>query len=252
MTTINFPSEVISAIVSSLGDAVGDDIRENIQSNELPTRNSMPTMIWDLLNRNLIKRLDTDSCNIAKARRGPWEMLIVFEKSTQCIITLMREKRFAEIRVNQRKRRHMHYVDMLAMQFNRDLPPDKHQLCFLPHTFSDEDRLNERITSLLQDLNGDADIVKNHVLVLFESSGYQLTGVRAIMVTPSLEIAKGCEQDWSSFINREESVIVEKVSNAAAPENQPNLGLKFKSKAIARQKARPERKKNITEAKEES
>lgn len=252
MTTINISSEIISVIVSCLEDAVGDDIREDVQRSNLQTRNSVPTRIWDFLNRNLIERLDADECNIAKAHRGPWQMLIIFEKSTQCIITFMREGRFKELKKRQKQRHKMHYVDMLARHFNRELPPDQHQLCFLPHVFSDENKLGELVANLLQDLNSDADVVKNHILVLFESSGYQLTSVRSIMVTPSLEIAKDCEQDWSNFISREESVIVEKVSNAAAPENQPNHGLKLKSKALARQKTRPERKKNTTEVEEES
>lgn len=249
MTTIDFPSQLIYTIVSCIEDAVGDDIRADVQNNDLQTRNSVPARIWDILNTNLLKRLNTDNCSIARAHRGPWEMLVIYEKSTQCIITFMREKRFSELRKRQRKRSKMHYVDMLARQFNRNLSPDQHQFCLFSHIFSDEDRLNESVGALLHNLNDDADIVRNHVLVLFETSGYQLTSVRAIMVTPNLEIA--CEQNWSSFIRREQSIIVEKVSDAIAPENQPNHGLKLKSKAIARQKARPEKKKNTTEAKKE-
>ena len=62
------------------------------------------------------------------------------------------------------------------------------------------------------------------------------------MVTPSLDIAQGSEQDWSPYIAVDESVIVEKVSDATAPENQPNRGLSLKAKAIARKKEKPQRK----------
>lgn len=82
-TDISFPSELIAKIVRCVEDAVGDDIRTDIRQHDLQTRNSIPSRIWDLLNTNIIKTLDTEDCTIAKAHRGPWEMLIVFERSTQ-------------------------------------------------------------------------------------------------------------------------------------------------------------------------
>ena len=117
-TDISFPSELIAKIVRCVEDAVGDDIRTDIRQHDLQTRNSIPSRIWDLLNTNIIKTLDTEDCTIAKAHRGPWEMLIVFERSTQCILTFMREKRFTELRNRQHKRVHMHYIDMRQLVAN--------------------------------------------------------------------------------------------------------------------------------------
>lgn len=85
---ISFSPDLIVKIVRCVEDAVGDDIQADIQRNDLQTRNSVPARIWDLLNTNVIKTLDTEDCTIAKAHRGPWEMLVIFEKSSQCILTL--------------------------------------------------------------------------------------------------------------------------------------------------------------------
>ena len=98
-TDISFPPELITKIVHCIEDAVGDDIRADIRQHDLQTGNSIPSRIWDLLNTNLIKKLGPEDFSIAKAHRGPWEMLVVFEKSTQCILTFMREKRFSELRI---------------------------------------------------------------------------------------------------------------------------------------------------------
>ena len=239
---ISFPSELIAKIVRCVEDAVGDDIRADIRHHDLQTRISVPFRIWDLLNTNIIKTLDTQDCTIAKAHRGLWEMLIVFEKTTQCILTFMREKRFTELRNSQHKRKSMHYLDMLAMQFNRDLLADEQQLRFIPHTFSDEDRLAELIQAMLHDLEGDAEVVRHHVLVLFETTGYQLTHIRAVMVSPSLDIVQNSEQDWSRYIAVDESAVVEEVVNPNSPGNQPNRGLSLTAKAMARQKSRPKQK----------
>ena len=235
----SFPTEIISKIVRCVEDAVGDDIRADIRQHDLQTRNSVPSRIWDLLNTNIIKTLDANVCTLAKVRRGPWEMLIIFEKTTQCILTFMREKRFSELRSNRRNRVNMHYLDMLSTQFNKELLSDQQQLSFIPHTFSDENRLAELVQTMLHDLEGDAEIVRHHVLVLFETVGYQLTHIRAVMVTPSLDIAQGSEQDWSQFIAADESVVVDTVNNPDTPGNQPIRGLSLKAKALARQKTRP-------------
>ena len=235
---------LIAKMVRCIEDAVGDDIRADIRQHDLQTKNSVPSRIWDLLNTNIIKTLDTEDCTIAKAHRGPWEMLVVYEKSTHCIFTFMREKRFAELRNRQHKRRCMHYIDMLARQFNADLLADQQQLSLFPNTFSDEDRLPELVQTMLSDLEGGVEVVRHHVLVLFDTVGYQLTHVRAVMVTPSLDIAQNSEQDWSQYIAADESTVVEKVPNSNVPGNQPNRGLHLTAKAMARQKISPQAKKS--------
>lgn len=241
-TYISFPAELTAKIVRCVEDAVGDDIRADIRQHDLQTKNSIPSRIWDLLNTNIIKTLDIEDCSIAKPHRGPWEMLVVFEKSTQCILTFMREKRFSELRNNRHKRGHMHYIDMLTKQFNENLVSEQQQLSLIPHTFSDEDRLAELVKNMLHDLEGEADIVSHHVLVLFETVGYQLTHIRAVMVTPSLDIAQNSEQDWSRYITADESTVVEEVENPSSPSNQPSRGLSLTAKAMARQKSRPKQK----------
>lgn len=70
---------LIAKMVRCIEDAVGDDIRADIRQHDLQTKNSVPSRIWDLLNTNIIKTLDTEDCTIAKAHRGPWEMLVVYE-----------------------------------------------------------------------------------------------------------------------------------------------------------------------------
>ena len=104
---------------------------------------------------------------------------------------------------------------------------------------------------MLHDLEGDAEVVRHHVLVLFETVGYQLTHIRAVMVTPSLDIAQNSEQDWSRYIAADESTVVEKVTNPKVPSNQPNRGLNLTAKAMARQKSRPEQKESEITAKKE-
>jgi electron transfer flavoprotein alpha subunit len=192
------------------------------------------------MNSNLLRKLETENCTVAIAHRGPWQMLVIYEKTSHCIITFMREKRFAELCKAQRRRSHMHYLDMLAKQFNKDLQANQQQCSLFPHSFSDENLLPELVQTLLSDLGGDVTVVRNHVLVLFETSGYQLSHIRAVKITPNLDIAQNCDQDWSQYISVNESTVVEKVTNPVAPEFQPSGGLKLKPKAITRKQDKPQ------------
>lgn len=57
------------------------------------------------------------------------------------------------------------------------------------------------------------------------------------MVTPSLDIAKDCNENWSQYISGCESAVVEKIETPESPSNQPSRGLSLKPKALNRQKS---------------
>lgn len=233
----NFPSNVAIQIVRCIESAVGDDIRADIMKNSLRTTNSIPFRIWDFLNKNLLETLDAQGCCAATTYRGPWQMVVIYEESTGSVITLMREKRFTELKRAQKHRSHMHYVDMLPKMFNAELLSDCDQQSFMPKEFADENNLAVLVQQLLRDLVSDVSVVQNHVLVLFDTTGFQLTQVRAVMVTPSLDIAEGCDADWSKYISSTESLVVEQVENPEIPANNPQRGLKLKAKATKRQQS---------------
>lgn len=245
--TFSLPSDIISKMVNCVEDAVGDGIQAD--TIKIRTKNSVPSRIWDLLNTNLLDSLEIEGCSAITAHRGPWEMVVVYEKTSNNIFTFMREKRFADLQKSQRQRNHLHYVDMLAKQFNSDLLAEQGQVCLFPHEFSDELRLAELVQSLLVDLGSDLDLIQHHVIVLFDASDYRLNHIRAIMVTSDLEIAKDSEQDWSGYISHADSVIVDKVSDSISPENQPTRALALTEKALARKSRNLARKQ--TESSEE-
>ena len=68
-------------------------------------------------------------------------------------------------------------------------------------------------------------------------------------MTPNLDIAQNSSQDWSNYISTNVSFVVEKIDRSNMAEIQPSRGLKLKSKAIARKKGKPQKKK-IQEIKE--
>lgn len=237
MIKINISEKNAHEIVTCIEEAINDNIREDIANNDLTTTNSVPSRIWDFINRNLKRNLNFDDCIVADTNRGPWQMTVLYDRDSQCIYTFMREKRFREIKRAQTKRNKMHYVDMLAKQFNSDLVCQYQQTSFFEnHKFDDEDKLSELVQQLLKNLVSDLSLVKNHVIVLFDTVGFELISVRAVMITPSLDIAKNSDANWSNYISHN-SIIVDKVDNINYPQNVPNRGLKLTAKATQRKQS---------------
>lgn len=222
------------SIVKCIESAVGDGIREDLQKNNLRTTNSKGSRIWDLLNTALLDSMDTVECSTAVSNRGPWQMVVLFEKSSGSVMTLMREQRYAELKKAQKRRNRMHYVDMLPKMFNSELLSDHEQITLFPKEFADENDLAVLVQRLLGDLVSDISVVRNHVLVLFDTRGFHLTNVRAVMITPNLDIASRCEVNWSKYISSNESIIVQQVEDPESPANNPHHGLKLTGKAATR------------------
>lgn len=242
---------IVSQIVQSINDAVGDKIKEDIRRNELKTFNSIPTRIWDLLNTDLCNIFETPDCMAYITKRGPWQMVMVFEKKTGFLFTFMREKRFLEVQNEVGKRDKMHYVDMLARHLNPDLLAPNDQISFLPPKFNDDEEiLSASVKKLLENLIKDGAIAQRHVLVLFESSHNELISIRGVMIDSNLNIA--VQKNWSSHIPVQESVVIDQIEDFnKTPSNNPSRNLKFTAKANARQKQNP-LKKEEQDIKEDS
>ena len=224
-TKFPIPSEIACKMVHAIEYATGDGILSDIRSQALKTGNSIPSRIWDILNTELIDTLTPSNCIVFTKRRGIWEMVIVYEKITQCIYTFMREERFSQLQKSLHKRKHMHYLDILTKAFNDTLPIASSQTSFLApsvHSFDDEEELAQKAKELLSDLGSDAELVRHHILVLFDAEHCHLISVRAVMITPNMDIADGCEEDWSHYISFDVSTVVETVQAPEAPANSPS------------------------------
>lgn len=226
--------QIRNCIIQSTSDAVGDLIKEDVRRYRLRTRNGNAGRVWDFLNTSLCESLDSPDCMTYVVNRGPWEMVIIYEKKTKRIYTFMREARFATIRHDTPKRRRMHYLDMFTRHFNSDLLAPIGQTHMFTKEFADEHELSELVGKMLYALQADGAVIDRHVLVLFDCRNYQLTSIRAVMIDSNLDIV--AEEDWTSSIPSTDSVIVEMEDYVANTAKDPNHGLRLTSKAAARKK----------------
>ena len=232
-------------VMRSISEAVGDLIKEDVKRNRLRTHNGNGGRIWDFLNTELCEDFNSPDCMAYVAQRGPWEMVLVYERESKRLFTFMREARFATIRKDTCKRRRMHYLDMLTRHLNSDLLAPVGQTSMFENKFVDQDDLHELVERLLRELKRDGVVIERHVLVLFESQNYQLTSIRAVMLDSNLDIV--AEENWSDKIAANDSIIVDSVDSPNTQANDPNHGLRLTSKAAARKKGKVQIKKKGSE-----
>jgi hypothetical protein len=226
--------DLAKIIVRCVEDATGDVIKEDLARSELVYQNSTPHRVWDHIFSLLTKNLDAMGYPIISTNSGPWKFPIIYDRESGNIITIMREKRFAVLRRQQQKRDKPHYVDMLTATLNKELLPQYPQMSLLEKPPRDFEEMKKRADAMLQDFGGKADQVRNHVLILFEARGFSLYSIRAIKVTPDLELAVDGEVNLSALISAKPSIITDKIAKPDAPANNPTRGLKLKKKAIER------------------
>ena len=118
----NFSDDFIKSIVSSIHSAVTDDIIQDTRQADMERSgmNSYPSRIWDLINRNVRTAFTYNPDVVVEfTKRGPWNLIVIFDKTTGMLLTLMREERFCEVKRDSKN--HKHYVYELANMFNADL-----------------------------------------------------------------------------------------------------------------------------------
>ncbi|MCT4620927.1 MAG: DUF5986 family protein [Marinisporobacter sp.] len=222
--------DFIKRIEKSLSSAIGDDIKIDIKVNELDTRNSIPNRIWDFINRNISKNFPKENYIAKPTKRGIWEMKPIFEKSTGILYTLMREERIEELRKEIPKRRSAHYAQALAEVLNKDLMTHQEQLSFFQQrSYYDEEKINQIVHKIFNDLSIPDNIVKHHAIILFSSNNYELISLRCCLVKSDLTIV--AERDWSSYIEVNESTVAELIVESEPSYINPTSGLKLKQKA---------------------
>ncbi len=229
---IKATDDFINLITECLSDAVGDDIKQDIKIHRLRTQNSTPSRIWDLLNTNICERFAKSDVIANPTKRGGWELVPVFERSTGIIYSLMREQRYKSLRKELPKRRNAHYVDAFVRSFNKDLQAPKDQMSLFPMSpacFNNENQIHEIVQKIISDLGVPNELVKRHALILFQSFNNELSSLRCCIVDSNLDIVE--QANWSNHINTNESMVVDEVIDKTSTYVDPTVGLKYKQKA---------------------
>lgn len=216
---------------TAIKEAIGDDIKADNKINGFITHNGDSGRIWDYINRDISKICDIDKYIANPTKRGPWEMLPIFDKEAGILMTVMRESRFKEIKREKGKRKTPHYMEALAAILNPNLLPSNIEQELFPMAESHDSIEEEKkiVENILQDLGTPQSVVKRYIAILFDSRGSDLISLRACIINSELQVV--AQDDWSSYIEIGESSIVESITNDDEAVNIPSHNIQYTEKA---------------------
>lgn len=237
------PMEEISikAIVSAIEEAITDDLTCCLRASDIPKdkSNAKKNLIWDLINRNAERNMKKTPLSAKYAKRGPWNMVPIYDTSNRWIYTIMRAERFKTLQKNQPGRKKAHYMDAFAKSFNLDLLGPKQISMFDDQQFTEQE-VKSAVEGIMKAFESEGSEIKRYAVILFEEFNGVLVSVKCCTIDPTLEIIDF--EDWSQYIRHEESVVVEKQTD-----HEVNLGITLKKPSEIRIETKKEKLVSLKE-----
>ena len=238
-------------IATCIQMACGDSIKEDIRVNRLITTNSVPTRIWDFIFSHLHAMVTMPLVHIGLTKRGPWQMVLVFDENTGLLLSLMREERYKQLCQDDPHERRYHYVRCLAKELNDGLPTNDKQLQWdiIDETETELDIVQRIAASMIEDLAFPANLIKHHALVLFSAREHETQSIRCVMVDGGFDIID--EVSWNKYLQVTEGIVTDTADDSPAPHENPLKGLKLTRKALEKKGVKLPKHKEDNEKKEE-
>lgn len=188
-----------TVLIEAIYNAHKNDIREFILEYDLETQNCIHFLRWDFTNTNIIRRFQGERFQCIKVKRGPWKFILIYDRETKFLYSLMREKRFKDLQDRVTAER-VHYVDALVSN-NHELEDISTVERVFQQDLFDLDGMiwSEEVHQVWEELsvNIEGD-VRYYAIVTFTSEKDEITAVSTYIPTVSLGIAH--EENWNEYI----------------------------------------------------
>ena len=184
-------------VVNSLKDALEHEMAEIMDEFSYGTRLGYGQFRWNPIIKHLGFMCDhlgwIESSNL---RRGAWRAPVLFAPDRRVLLTLMTENTFKDLQ--RKKNNKSHYLYGCA-SFNSDIEGNQIFLD-LPEEPNDSVKwVAQTREQLARAVHSDVENISSHILVLFDVVNDIVIKVRAVRLTPELEISQE-EEDWSPYI----------------------------------------------------
>ena len=239
----NISEELKRNIASSINDAIGPDLDHAKKSLCTSTQNYAPNLTWDLINTNLTKKVNCESVIFSTKKRGFWAFLLMFDKESNKLITLMRKDRLEDVIRNNRNET-PHYLNALSLLNKKLNPKIKQKTLFDMSKYQtnkyDQEQLAEMLNELCNDFEQGNMLTCNHIVVIFLPVKGQLCSLDAIALNSNLEIV--AEDPWSEFITPSYDFIDEDESETT---EEPEITITLTPKSIKKKEQKEQKKEAI-------
>jgi len=226
---LGMEKSVLYSIGKGIYDGIGKELQNKKAELKLYTTNCLPSLKWDLINKNIKKYLENMGFTVqcVKKKRGIWGFLLVADKKDNRLCTIMREERLFELIKKPWKHKY-HYASALSNFFNYKLKPKNEQkkLIVMPKSKDEIFKLNKISIDICSDIQINQDTTL-YVIITYTARNYILTSLKAYILTKDLQISDTI--DLSEYMPKDfEAVITEDDT----PTKQGDITLKFRQPAI--------------------
>lgn len=232
--TWKVPDNFKRRLVACVNKALQDDLRQYLIEFKPDTKNAIPHLIGDWINTNIRTDLACDRVDILEFARYSWKGKIIIDRENQITYTIMRERRFFQIRREQRDR--PHYLQSIVAVLNKEFTAPMKQMSFFgegSYKF-DSEVLEGDYDSIFSGCLGRNDGFV-HCAIVYDTFRGELSDIKILFLDKDLDIIEMLplreyiKPDFAALTNT--SHVVETIEE---PENKVSSGLislKKRSKA---------------------
>jgi hypothetical protein len=158
---------------------------------------------WDYINTECSDALPKSKFDISVCSRGVWELILIYDKESKYLYTLMKDKRFEDLK-KQLKKDKVHYLEAITKLNVKFWEESQEQGSF----FADiseikSEKIEKTIEQMLKDINED---IEAHILVTFTERQNELFSISASIVTPTLNIIYA--EKWNEYIQPKYDIVI--------------------------------------------
>lgn len=189
---------IVDAILSGL-----EKSHDYFTSNRTITKNGREGERWNYINEE-VKNTLADKFEVSLCKRRIWEIILIYDKETRSLYSLMKDKRLMELK-EEIKSNGMHYAKVLAEYINSRFQYEKkEQMTFIEESDSSyEEKLEENFREITKYISGDID---KYTMITFTNKNEELTSISARIVSPILDDIY--KDDWSYLIKPKYDVVI--------------------------------------------
>lgn len=195
-SSIPLSDELKSFIIEAVSSGVKHDVLQFKNEHDLATDNGIHFLKWDFINTNLVRDISNDRLECIIIQRGGWKLVVIYDKETKFLYSLMSQNRFGELQ-KRTKKDTVHYIDGLTL-INDDLEVKNNIQQLTLFDIKDERWEEERenvLSNILQCIDGE---VVQYAVITFSTQKLELNSVLTYIPTADLKVAY--KEDWSDYI----------------------------------------------------
>lgn len=128
LITHKVPDEFKRRLVSCVNKALQDDLPQYLAEFQPDTKNAVPHLIGDWINKNIRTDLASDRVDIKEFTRHSWKGKVIIDRINRMTYTIMREKRLLQVRKEKRDR--PHYLQTIVTILNKEFKAPLKQMKF--------------------------------------------------------------------------------------------------------------------------